>query len=179
MRKALGVFILGWFTALPLSGCTEQTGSAEERVEPSPQSATQSARHEPAHSKLAVVKSKPRRWYSPEQVPLGQDLFAQQCAACHGEAAQGAFNWRQKQPDGKFPPPPLNGTGHAWHHPLGALHAYIKHARPDGQGNMPPFKDELTDDQIANVIAWFQSKWPDELYEQWSAIDARAKQRTR
>lgn len=107
------------------------------------------------------------RWYSYEQVRSGSRLFAANCATCHGQQGQGAAHWRAIGADGKYPPPPLNGTGHAWHHPLNMLFQVIKDGSPGGQGNMPAWKDKLGDDEILATIAWFQSRWPEEVYSAW------------
>ena len=69
------------------------------------------------------------------------------------------------------PPPPLNGTAHAWHHPRKALIYTIKNGTQAIGGNMPAWKDKLTDDEIESIILWFQSKWPDELYQAWAQRD--------
>ncbi len=53
------------------------------------------------------------RWYTKEQVTKGQELFANNCAVCHGQKAESTPNWRKKLSDGSYPPPPLNGTAHA------------------------------------------------------------------
>lgn len=111
------------------------------------------------------------------QIARGGQIFEKNCAVCHGAQGQGAVNWRMRTPDGKFPPPPLNGTGHAWHHPLAALRYVIKNGSPGGQGNMPAWKDKLTDQQIDDVIAWFQSKWPDRVYQVWAQNDQRSRVR--
>ena len=108
-----------------------------------------------------------KRWYSPEQVEGGRDLFQQNCAACHGIGAQGAPNWTKPGPDGKFLPPPLNGSGHAWHHPLPVLFSVIRNGSPGGQGNMPAWREKLDEDQIVSIIAWFQDQWSDEIYAAW------------
>ncbi len=113
------------------------------------------------------------RWYQEESVALGGAVYAQYCAECHGAQAQGAADWRKPGPDGKYPPPPLNGTGHAWHHPLKMLFQVIKNGSPGGQGNMPAWKDQLTDEQIVATIAWFQSHWPEEQYAAWLRQDER------
>ena len=108
------------------------------------------------------------------QITRGARLFTQYCAQCHGAQAQGTSNWRQRGNDGKFPPPPLNGSAHAWHHPLAALRHTIKNGGP----TMPAWKDTLTDQQIDDIIAWFQSRWPDDIYQTWAEMDQRARAET-
>ena len=62
------------------------------------------------------------RWYSVEQIQTGSRVFQDECAQCHGAQAQGiTADWRERLDDGSFPPPPLNGSAHAWHHPLSVL----------------------------------------------------------
>lgn len=101
------------------------------------------------------------------QLKRGGQLFQQHCAACHGKQGEGAVNWQQAGPDGKYPPPALNGTAHAWHHPTRVLMDVIKNGTGRIGGNMPAWKDKLTDEQITDIIAWFQSKWSDEIYAVW------------
>ncbi len=115
------------------------------------------------------------RWYTPDWVQSGEPVYLQNCAACHGNAGQGTFDWRRRGADGKFPPPPLNGTAHTWHHPFLALARQIKFGAPGGGGNMPPFSETLSDEEIVNVIAWFQSKWPEQIYDSWLKVDERAR----
>ena len=55
------------------------------------------------------------------RVARGAEVYKTNCATCHGDQAQGAPNWSKKGPDGKFPPPPLDAQGHAWHHPMSML----------------------------------------------------------
>jgi mono/diheme cytochrome c family protein len=111
-----------------------------------------------------------------DQVVLqqGRDLYTEHCAQCHGEQAQGADNWTQRRPDGKFPPPPLNGTGHTWHHSEAALINTIKHGTKRIGGSMPAWKDKLDEDQIKAILAWVQSQWPQELYTAWSRMNQQA-----
>lgn len=115
-----------------------------------------------------------RSWYRFDQVSAGARVYQENCAACHGKLAEGADNWRKVGPDGKYPAPPLNGSGHAWHHPLKILFHTIKNGSPGGQGNMPAWAGKLTDDEIIAAIAWFQSKWPQEIYQSWVQRDAAA-----
>lgn len=104
------------------------------------------------------------------QVARGGRLFQENCAVCHGKQAEGAPNWRQLDPDGLYPPPPLNGTGHAWHHPKKMLHYVIKNGSPGGKGKMPAWKEKLSDEEINDIIAWFMSRWPDEVYQAWTRM---------
>ena len=114
------------------------------------------------------------RWYSGGQVERGASVYAAHCVACHGPNAEGTENWRQRGADGKFPPPPIDGSGHAWHHPMRVLGAQIKFGAPGGKGSMPGFADKLSDAQIIDVIAWIQSKWPDKIYAAWAEIQQRS-----
>lgn len=108
------------------------------------------------------------RWYTQEQVVNGTAIFETNCTECHGEGAQGTVaDWRQKLTDGSYPPPPLNGSAHAWHHPLKALKRTIRNGGIPLGGKMPPFKDKLTDEEIDSVIAYFQSKWNNKIYSAW------------
>lgn len=110
----------------------------------------------------------------PRQVQLGAQVFQDNCARCHGQDAQGAPNWRQPDADGFYPPPPLNGTGHAWHHPRAVLRDVIASGSPPGQGKMPAWRDKLSDEQIEAVITWFQSKWPEDVYAMWLEMARQA-----
>lgn len=114
------------------------------------------------------IEVKPlERWYAFQHVNLGSKVFQENCAACHGNLGEGAPDWKKIGADGKYPAPPLNGTGHAWHHPLKMLFHVVKNGSPGGQGNMPAWREKLSDDEMVAAIAWFQSKWPDQIYDAW------------
>ena len=120
-------------------------------------------------SSQSGTQKKREPWYTQDMVPQGKKLFQQNCAQCHGGFAQGNPNWRQPLDNGRYLPPPLNGSGHAWHHPLDQLRGVIKYGRgPDIPSDMPAWGDKLNDQEIDSVIAWFQSRWPDEIYQAWS-----------
>ena len=118
----------------------------------------------------------PQRWYDHARVQSGAKVYESNCAVCHGLRGEATPDWRRRESDGSFPPPPLNGTAHTWHHPFGVLARQIKFGLPGGAGKMPSFQGKLTDDEIINVIAWFQSLWPDEIYTQWWEIQQRSSQ---
>jgi mono/diheme cytochrome c family protein len=107
------------------------------------------------------------RWYAQSQVDLGKKVYADNCISCHREDAQGTFNWKTPDPDGKYPPPPLNGTAHAWHHPFGVLKRVIDDGGVPLGGKMPGFKEKLNDEEKLAVISYFQSFWSDEIYNAW------------
>jgi len=117
---------------------------------------------------------KQMRWYSPQQVAQGERIYRENCASCHGADAAGTPNWREPDASGKFPPPPLNGTAHAWHHPKNMLRMTIRRGGIPIGGSMPAFADKLSDDEIEAVIAWIQSHWNDEIYNAWAKRNAQA-----
>jgi mono/diheme cytochrome c family protein len=108
-----------------------------------------------------------QRNYDAAVLAEGEKLFSVHCAQCHGQNAQGHPQWRKVGADGKYPPPPLNGSGHAWHHSRAVLRNVIKNGSPPGQGNMPAWEGKLTAQQIEHVIDYFQSLWPDPVYSAW------------
>ncbi len=110
------------------------------------------------------------RWYTTEQVTQGGILFRANCPECHGQQAESTPHWRKPGEDGSYPPPPLNGTAHTWHHPLPLLRRTIRDGGVNIGGKMPPFKEKLSDQEIDMVIAWFQSLWSDEIYATWSGM---------
>jgi len=112
----------------------------------------------------------------PGQLQRGRALFEKNCAACHGAGAQGAPNWSRPGVTGSDAAPPLNGTGHAWHHPRRALIATIKFGTQRLGGAMPAWQGKLSEQDIDDIVAWFQSQWPDELYAAWQRMDQKSQQ---
>lgn len=108
-----------------------------------------------------------KRQYDATHLAQGRQVFEQHCASCHGQNAEGHKQWRQAGPDGKYPPPPLNGTGHAWHHSRDVLRNMIENGSAPQQGNMPAWKNKLSAEQIEHVIDYFQSLWPDPVFSAW------------
>lgn len=107
---------------------------------------------------------------------LGARLYAENCAACHGANLEGQPNWRARLPNGRFPAPPHDATGHTWHHDDATLFGITKlgTAAFTGlpvQSDMPAFKDILSDDDIRAVIAYIKSRWPERIRRQQEAIN--------
>jgi len=111
------------------------------------------------------------------KIVRGGQIFKQNCASCHGDNAQGANNWQKRDAKGKFLPPPLDGTGHAWHHPMAGLKQTIFFGTEKIGGSMPGWQGKLTGAQVDDILAWVQAKWPDELYQAWANNNARSLQK--
>lgn len=110
----------------------------------------------------------------PARVARGAALYQQNCATCHGARGEGAFNWQQQLPDGKWPPPPLDASGHAWHHSWVSLNQTVREGTQRLGGGMPSWSGKLSDTEIEDVILWFQSTWSEEIYRTWIDVDRRS-----
>ena len=109
------------------------------------------------------------RWYTQSQVTLGSAIYKKSCMVCHGVKAQSVSSWRTPLPDGSYPPPPLNGTAHTWHHSRAKLKEIITQGNRRLDGKMPAFKHKLNAGEIEAVIAYVQTLWPEPIYQQWIA----------
>lgn len=114
-------------------------------------------------SEIKMVK----RDVDPIQYSRGSRLYQLNCAKCHGKNAEGTPSWRKTEDDGMFPPPPLNGTGHTWHHPTKVLVNLIKNGTAKIGGKMPAWKDKLSEQEINDILTWIKAQWPDEIYAAW------------
>jgi len=103
----------------------------------------------------------------PVRYTKGLKLYQQTCAACHGAQGEGATGWQLRDKDGKFLPPPLNGSGHTWHHPMAVLLDIINNGTQRLGGNMPAWKEKLTHEQILDILFWITSQWDREIYQAW------------
>ena len=113
------------------------------------------------------------RWFTKQQFELGKVVYAENCARCHGQYGQSIVdNWKRPNPDGTFPPPPLNGTAHTWHHPFEVLMQTINEGGAPVGGTMPAFGDSLSNEEKIAVIAYFQSLWDNKTYERWVDMNA-------
>ncbi len=102
---------------------------------------------------------------SAAQIARGQEVYATQCARCHGANLEGQPDWQTRQPNGRMPAPPHDETGHTWHHPDQDLFLIVKEGIaaivPGYETDMPAFGDLLSDQDLLAVLAFIKSTWPD------------------
>ena len=102
-------------------------------------------------------------------IERGKIAYQENCVSCHMVNLAGAENWKEMDEDGHRKAPPLNGTGHTWHHDDQTLHSIIKYGLAklvkNYQGKMIGFEDNLSDKEIDSVLAYIKSFWPKEEYE--------------
>ena len=97
-------------------------------------------------------------------VALGEILYQQHCASCHGAELEGQPNWKLRDENGFLPAPPHDETGHTWHHPDKQLFEITKIGTEAfvGMGyksNMIGFEDQLDDSEIWAILSFIKSQW--------------------
>ena len=103
---------------------------------------------------------------SAEVIEQGRQIYADQCASCHGAQLEGQPDWKTPLPSGRLPAPPHDAGGHTWHHPDDILFRIVREgtAAIVGGGyesDMPGFADLLSDAEIRAVLAYIKSTWPE------------------
>ena len=113
----------------------------------------------------------------PAEVALGREIYATHCASCHGANLEGQPDWRERRPDGRLPAPPHDVSGHTWHHADQQLFELIEKGLsgvvPGYQSDMPAFEGTLTDEQIAAVVPFIKSTWPERQRDVQARITAK------
>jgi len=113
---------------------------------------------------------------SASEIALGERVYIEQCASCHGPNLEGEAEWKNRNEDGSFRAPPHDATGHTWHHSDDQLLDAVRlgGARlAENMGavsGMPAFSDTLSDEEIRAVLDYIKSSWPDDVRRmQWEA----------
>ena len=115
----------------------------------------------------------------PDVVALGQAVYSENCASCHGVNLEGQPNWRSPDQDGQLPAPPHDATGHTWHHDGDTLFRLTKYGTgaligdPNYESNMPVYGGLLTDDEIIAALSYIKSTWPQEIRESHDEMENR------
>ena len=137
---------------------------------------------EPVASQVPIVNEAPivatgplDRQLDAAQITRGSAIFDKNCAVCHGPAGQGLpGDWRIRDADGKYPPPPLDDSAHAWHHPTAVLLEAVRDGSPNGEGNMPAWKGKLSEPDMQDVVVYIKSLWSDEVYRLWMKLEQQS-----
>lgn len=119
---------------------------------------------------------------SDAQLRNGKATYQQHCANCHSADLHGQTDWRRRLANGRLPAPPHDATGHTWHHAdrdlfqmtkLG-IQAFVAEILPDYESDMPAFEPILADQEIADVLAYIKSTWPEKQKEHQERINQAA-----
>ena len=113
-------------------------------------------------------------------VSLGQKIYLQNCASCHGVKLEGQKNWQTRDDEGYLLAPPHDETGHTWHHTDEYLFLMTKYGIEKIIGkkypnNMPAYEDILSDKEIIAVLSFIKSSWPKKIQEIHNNINRRSK----
>ena len=114
----------------------------------------------------------------PDIVALGKQVYATNCASCHGTNLEGAPNWKLPDTDGLFPAPPHDETGHTWHHSEKLLFDLTKYGLAkvaglkDRKSNMPVYENVLSDEELIAVLSFIKSRWPEEIKRRHTKMSA-------
>ena len=117
-------------------------------------------------------------------IARGRQLYAANCASCHGAKLEGQPDWKRPLPSGRMPAPPHDASGHTWHHPDGVLLRITKEGPAAVVGNgyesdMQGFGDVLSDEEIRAVLTFIKSTWPDRERAYQAEMSRREKEKTR
>ena len=124
---------------------------------------------------FGAAAAPPDRYRDAQQIARGQAAYAQHCMSCHGVEGKGSRgDWRIRDADGRFPPPPLDDSAHAWHHPTADLLEMIRDGSPAGQGNMPAWTGKLSEQAMQDVVAYIKSLWSDPVYQLWWKMERQS-----
>lgn len=101
---------------------------------------------------------------SAEAVDRGRAVYQERCATCHGQSGEGEPNWSSQKPDGTYPAPPHDSSGHSWHHADGLLFRIVRDGSAQFESGsfrsrMPAWGEVLTDEQIRAVITYLKTLW--------------------
>mgnify|MGYP003976957763 FL=1 len=102
----------------------------------------------------------------------GMELYKSNCASCHMGNLAGNPDWKSGlDDDGQRLPPPLNGTGHTWHHSPEQLFQVIRYGYkkfdPNYKGKMLG-NDDLSEDDVWSILEYIKSVWPKEIRDKYN-----------
>jgi len=106
----------------------------------------------------------------------GKQVYAAQCASCHGRFLQGQPLWRTADEDRPRRAPALNETGPDWMHSDEELFAtvadgHMPSVAPNPRSRMPAFRALIAHNDILAVLAFIKARWPVSLRVAQAALN--------
>tara|TARA_E500000178_G_C16798248_1_gene651236 strand:- start:230 stop:703 length:474 start_codon:yes stop_codon:yes gene_type:complete len=109
-------------------------------------------------------------------ITLGENVYQDHCATCHGEKLEGQPNWRKRMANGYLPAPPHDEKGHTWHHSdkylfqitKFGLEKIIDRKYPN---NMPIYEGKLSDNEIIAVLSFIKSTWSESIQDHHNQLN--------
>ena len=103
----------------------------------------------------------------------GIELYNKNCSSCHMMNLAGNPDWKTGvDEDGQRLAPPLNGTGHTWHHSPNQLYQIIRYGYkkfdPNYKGKMLG-NEELSEDDVWSILEYIKSIWPEEIKTKYNS----------
>ena len=119
----------------------------------------------------------------PVYVKMGEKVYLEQCASCHGVNLEGQVGWQDTMVDGMRLAPPHDKSGHTWHHLDEMLFNLTKYGfkamiNDDYKVSMPVYDGVLSDEEIIASLSYIKSTWPDEVIEIHDKINDNYKSKT-
>ncbi len=114
----------------------------------------------------------------PQIVATGRQIYAAECASCHGLDRKGQEGWPGRSSDGVPLAPPHDGSGHTWQHPDHALIELTKYGTSEvacrtlDKDAMPEFQETLSDEQVIAVLSFIKAQWTPEIQSQHDEVNA-------
>jgi hypothetical protein len=89
----------------------------------------------------------------PVFVKMGEKVYLEQCASCHGVNLEGQLGWQNTMVNGMRLAPPHDKSGHTWHHPDEMLFNLTKYGfkamiNDDYKVSMPVYDGVLSDKEL-------------------------------
>jgi len=94
-----------------------------------------------------LVSAEGLDWQNKEMIAQGRDIFAKNCAVCHGKSAQGQGNF------------PSLKAGHITDHSPKKLFKQIA----EGGKGMPAFKEKLSTKERQSTFVYVHSLWSEKM----------------
>ena len=103
----------------------------------------------------------------------GMELYNKNCSSCHMMNLAGNPDWKTGvDEDGQRLAPPLNGTGHTWHHSPNQLYQIIRYGYkkfdPNYKGKMLG-NEELSEDDVWSILEYIKSIWPEKIKTKYNS----------